>query len=1079
MSNATATKRDKVTLAARLRAFQNKERGAISTALLLVVTVTTLLIVAATWFFFRQTLDYTTAQQAQVRSSINQLAANVLGQMNSDFPDEWLTLGAEPTVGQPTTLQMATEQFGNTPELGATSSLTFFAVNPTTGVVTAEAQGKSENRIGVIAKARIQFVPSGAGVFTGLDDQGRPIWVYSNDGLDALALWELNPNSIEYLTPNGDYTSVAPPLPPTVSITGTATGATSAFSSIYCQYGGTVEYRYRYKFGEGEWTAWSEWAGAQNFTQAMNQGQKISVQAMARCRTTMGVTDPTASGPIAEYTQPILPPAGAPTLTIANTGVASWSAISCGTGTIAQYQHRTRLNEGSWTTWTSWADGVLSQNTKALQGARIEFQVRARCVSDYAQGANTATASAQLDRPITSVPARPTVTLGVTSQTATTTVQTATTVPGLTAEYRYRIRVNGGNTWTYTDWSSTRIDTRNLNQGDRVEAQGQSRYNSPYLKGNPSPESAIETINVPVTTKPPAPSVNISNQWNTWTLGTVVCPAGTTPRYTFTVQVDNVTREAYTNTTVNQTTRNISIPEGQTANIVATANCLGTGSGLYGPTSDVTEVSGTRPVTSIPATPTVSYATNGAGTFVKSGCAAGTTWQARYRVQTNQGGWGGWSNWATANTAASPIGQGERVMYDVQARCASGNLTGPVAAATGAWHVYEITAQPTSGGKVTISGDPAVAEFTNPINCPATTSVRVSSRVGQNDAWNAWGGYASTLNDYTFSVKNGNVAHAQLQARCTSPYSEGPNYVYAAVSLTTPVSATTAAPTVSWAGSYATFSYTNVTCVDGLTPQYSYRTKGGQNGTYSGYSAWSGNNGSVNTTGWDQGNYHYVQMQTRCVNPYSNAQGASVAHTESRSVARPIQAGPVPQINYTTPLDANWWANTACPAGTYIQWQSFNRVNWQGSQNKEPGDYDSGWSGWGGSTTRGTNAEEGRSQQTYVQSRCVNSQTSITGPATQGQTGFWVRAVSAGGKWAQRAGFRWFNHGINCYNGAWGSDPNFWITMNRATGWAWFGRTWDYNNQGGNWGGVDYNSAATCQGPYANSGYQWAAGSWG
>lgn len=1071
MSNATATNRGKVSFASRLRAFRDKERGAISTALLLVVTVTTLLIVAMSWFFFRQTLDYTTAQQAQVRSSINQLAANVLGQMNSDFPDDWQFMNDEQ-------LQEATSQFGNTPELGATSSLTFFAVNPTTGVVTAEAQGRTENRLGIIAKARIQFVPSGAGVFTGLDEQGRPIWVYSNDNLDALALWELNPNSIEYLTPGGDYTSVAPPIPPNVNITGGDTTATSSFSNVYCQYGGTVEYRYRYKLGNDDWAAWSEWNGAQSYVQDMQQGQKLSVQAMARCRTTMGVTDPTAPGAIAEYTHPIQPPAGAPELTIDNEGVATWTAISCAPGTVAQYQHRVRINEASWTSWTSWADAVLSNDTEALQGARIEFQVRARCVSDFAQGANTATASAQLDRPITSVPDRPTVTLGVTSQTVTTTVQTAASVEGLTAEYRYRIRVNGGTTWTYTDWSSTRIDTRNLNQGDRVEAQGQSRYNSPYVKGAESPESQVVALNVPVTTKPTPPTVNISNQWNTWTLGTVVCPAGTSPRYTFTVQVDNVTRETYTNTTVNQTTRNVNIPEGGTVYIIATANCLGGGSGLYGPTSDATEASGTRPVTSAPADPVVSYQANGAGTWVKAGCATGTTWQSRYRVQTNTGGWGAWSGWGTANSVTSPIGQGERVMYNAEARCASGNLVGPTAWNIGAWHVYEITVQPTNGGRIVISGDPVVAVFTNPVNCPETTSVRVSNRVGQNDEWSAWSGFSPTLANHTFNVNNGNVARAQLQARCISAYSEGPTYIYSAVSMTTPVTATTAAPTVTWAASYATFAYTNVTCADGLTPQYSYRTKNGVNGTQSTWSAWSGNNGSVAIPAWEHGNYHYVQLQTRCINPYSNASGNAVAHTEVRSAIRPIPAPPGSGISYTGVLAASWAAVT-CSPGTTAQYQSFNRVNWQGSHVKEPGDYDSGWSGWSTARSRGTNAEEGRSQQTYVQARCINSDTGATSPATQTQTGFFIRGVSAGGKWAQRAGFRWFNHGINCYNGAWGADPHFWITMNRATGWSWFGQTWDYNNQGGNWGIVDFNSAATCTGPYANSGYQWASGSWG
>jgi hypothetical protein len=1099
MSSAKSPMSEQGNPLARIRAFverrrtileRNSERGALSNALILVLVVTTLLIVSMSWFFFRQTLDYTTAQQAQVRSSINQLASNVLGQMNSDFPREWQYMDAEG-------LTEATSQFGNTPELGANSHVTFFAVNPESGVVTAEMEGKSDNALGVTAKARVQFVPSGAGVFTGLDAQGRPVWVYSDDNLDALALWELNPNSIEYLTPGGDYTSVAPPIPPSVNITASGNTATSTFSNVYCQYGGSTEYRYRYKMGNGEWTAWSEWAAGKSFNQNINQGQKISVQAMARCRTSMGVTDPTAASEIAEYTHPILPPPGAPTLTIAPTGVASWTTVSCGTGTTPQYQHRTRLDEGTWTTWTTWADGVLSHDTKALEGARIEFQVRARCASEFAVGNQTATASAQLDRPITSAPTKPTVSIGGTN-TVTTTVSTAATTAGLTAEYRYRVRVNGGNTWTYGPWTTNRIDTRAVDQGSKVEGQGQSRYVSPYVQGPGSPESDIVVLNVPVTTKPDAPLLTLASGFNQFTIGQVTCPAGTTPRYTWLAQVNDVTRETYTNISPNQFTRNVTVPEGGKVRIVATANCLGNGTQLYGPSSDESVVERVRPVTSIPSAPTVTYAANGAPTWVKAGCATGTTWESRSRYQMNAGGWSNWTGWGAANGANSPINQGERVQFDVEARCVSGTdatLVGPSAASTGDWHIYEITAQPTVGGKTVIAGAPPVASYSNPTNCPATTTARVSSRTGMNDSWAAWGAFAATLPNFTFdAVSNGDVARAQLQARCVSDYSTGPTYQYTVVSFTTPVTATTASPTVSWnTSTWATFQFTDVTCGTGLSPQYQYRTKSGvwsdrnEGGWTRAWSAWGGNPGAQTLGGnpWYHGDYFDVQVATRCINQYSSAAGPVVEHA-AQARMRDMPAGPTVHIGYDGSLNSNWTVNgNACPAGTVTDYSSFNRVNWEGSMTKEPGNMDSGWTGWDRNhRSRGTQAEEGRAQKTYVQTTCYNDLTGARGAATNqstlgGSNGFYVRGVSAGGKWSGRAGYRHFNHGINCYNGAWGADPYFWMLMNKASNWRWEGAAWDYNNQGGSWGYVEWNSRATCTGPYANSGYQWSAGAYG
>lgn len=1087
MSTAKTPMNKPGNLLARLRAFVQEgreERGALSSALLLVLVVTTLLVVSMSWFFFRQTLDYTTAQQAQVRSSINQLASNVLGQMNSDFPMDWQYMDADQ-------LAEATAQYGNTPELGANSHVTFFAVNPNSGVVTAEIEGKSDNALGVTAKARVQFVPSGAGVFTGLDEQGRPVWVYSDDNLDALALWELNPNSIEYLTPGGDYTSVAPPIPPSVNITASGDTATSAFSNIYCQYGGSPEYRYRYKMDNGDWTEWSEWGSAQSFTQNINQGQKISVQAMARCRTSLGVTDPTDASEIAEYTHPIQPPPAAPVLTIANSGIASWTAVSCATGTTGQYQYRIRLNEGTWTTWTSWADNVLSANTNALEGARIEFQVRGRCASEFAVGNQTATASAQLDRPITQAPAKPTISIGGTS-TVTTSVSTAATVPGLTAEYRYRIRINGGSTWTYGPWTTNRIDTRAVDQGSKVEAQGQSRYVSPYVTGPGSPESDVTVLNVPVTTKPDSPTLTLADDYSKFTIGTVTCPAGTSPRYTWLSQVDDVTRESYGPIAPQNFVRSVTIPEGGTLHVVATAACIGNGTGLLGPSSDEAVLDSTRPVTSTPATPTISYAANGAPTWAKGGCASGTTWQSRYRYQENGGGWTSWRSWGTANSASSPIGQGERVMFDVEARCVSGSLTGPVAASTGDWAIYEITAQPTVGGKVVISGDPPVAVYTNPTNCPATTSVRVSSRVGSNDTWYSWSSFTASEADREFSTSNGNVARAQLRARCVSDYSTGPTYTYTAVSYTTPVTATTDAPTVTFnTSTWDKFSFTTESCGSGLSAQYRYRTKSGEwsnvnEGGWRGWSSWGGNPGTVSFDDpWFAGDDFNVQIQTRCVNQYSSATGPTTTHS-AQTKARPMPGGPSVWISYYGPLDASWSiTGNACPAGTYTQYRSFQRVNWEGSMTKEPGNYDSGWSGWDRNhTSRGTAAEEGRAQKTYVQTRCVNSLTSRTGDVYQtntqgGNNGFYVRGVSAGYKWSGRVQWRWFNHGLNCNNGAWGGNPWFRVVRNRATNYFVDVWSWDYRDDGGNWGSVYTYGDGTCYGPFAEGPRQRSEFAWG
>lgn len=1058
------------------------ERGALNNALILTIAATLLVVVAATWFMFRQTLDTTTAQQAQVRSSINQLATNVLGQMNQQFPDDWMEMDSQ-------SLTEATEQFGNTPELGATSYLTHFSVNDKTGVVTAEAQGRSTGTFGATAKARIQFVPSGAGVFTGLDSQGRPEWVYSDNNLDALALWEMNPNSIEYLTPGGDYTSEAPTEPPTVTITPRNGGAqaVSTFSPTYCQFGGTAEYRYRVKMDGGEFGSWSAWAATREFSTNLVQGQKIAVQAQARCVTSISATDPTAPSAIAEYTRPVAAPAGPPTLTIANTGIASWTKVVCAPGTTTQYQYRARLNEGSWATWTEWEAGVLSNNTGALQGARVEFQVRARCISPYAQSANSATAHAQIDRPITSVPTKPTVSVTHGANGATTSVSTAAGVSGLTAEYRYRVRVNGGNTWTYGPWAISRSVSQSVNQGDKVEGQGQVRYVSPYVDGAASAESNITVLNVPVTFKPSAPKLTLNDNWANFTIGQVTCPAGTTTRYSWTSTVDGTTRESYSDVSPQAFTRNVSVLEGQTLVVVATANCLGTGNGLSGPDSDQAKLTETRELKTPPVTPTITYAANGAPTWVKGGCPAGTTWESTFRYQENAGGWGAWRAWGTANSAGSPIGQGERVMFDVRARCSTGSSAGPEATATGAWHIYTITSQPSVGGNITLTGNgPITASFTNPTNCPATTSLRTSSRTAVNDTWTAFNGWTTSEANRSIAATDGEVARAQLRAMCVTSYDQGPVYTYGIETRTSTVTSTASGTlNVAFASSWNSFSYTAVTCPTGLTIQYRTVVKEGRNGTNVG-GAWGGRVASQAIPKWEYGDDYSVTVQLRCINSYSNTAGpvtSSRTFTDTRPIPTPGQPNVLAQGTTTIAITNN----SACPAGQSnlrVETRHLGRVHWAGAWNENGNwEYEKGWSAWdAGNSSYGAIADEGRSAIWYGQQRCRNADTNEVSGVGQGDTGWFIRPVSAGGKTAYRIAYRHFGHAKSCFNGAWADQPWFWITLNRATGWAYNngqgGPVWEFNHQGGTWGTVDYNSRALCGGPYANGGWQYAGGSY-
>lgn len=975
---------------ANFRARVGADRGALMGALIMTMVATTGIVVALSWFMFRSTIDYNTGQQAKVKSSIGQLAVNVLGSMNQDFPDDWQFMNAED-------LADATKDFGATDELGATSHLTFFAINPVTGVVTAEAVGTSTVRSSITSKARIQFVPSGAGVYKGVDDVGRPLWVYSNDNLDALALWELNPNSIEYLTPGGDYTTEAPPNPPAVDITGAGASATVKFSNVYCQFGGTSEFRYRYKYGAEPWSEWGTWATTQQYIHDIEQGQKISVQAMARCTTSLGNTDATAPSDIAEYVHPIAPPEGAPDLTISDAGVASWTSIECVGATVDQYQYRTRINESSWATWSSWTASQLDYNTGATEGSRVEVQVRARCASEFANGGTTATASASRDLPITSVPARPTVTFNG-STTVTISVGAAATVEGLTSEYRFSVSVNDAAP-IWGNWSSSRAFDRTFNQGTKVQVRAEARYVSNYVNGAASTTSVNATHNVPVTTIPQKPVLTIAPGFNNWGFNNVSCVAGTTPGFTWTVTVGGSVVSSETYAEYPGLVQAISIPQGQQVVAKVKAACVGYNN-LKGPYSAEDTLTALRSVTSTPSIPSVNFTTTGGASWTKAGCPVGTTWESRYQWKKNGSDFGAWTGWSTGSNISSPIGQGERVAMKVEARCTSiydTSMSGPTASYSSPWHVYEITTQPTTGGVVSLAGNgPVTATFTNPNSCPATTSVRVAYRTTVNGAaWPGASAFATSITPKSIAASQGEIARAQMAAYCMTSYSEGPTFWYTAVTRTTPVTINVNAnPTVTWASNYTYFQFTAEACASGLTPQFSYRTKL-SNGSWSGYSSFAGRPSSVAISGWTPGLYHHVQLKTRCYNSYSGAVGTESVRAEVSKLS-PLGTPNTPVLSMANDSSMSW-SVSGCAVAPGVVTETRSRVR----GNAGTGVYNNdsiawgAWSGWSETVkTRAAFIDQGSSGQSQVEARCRHTPSNTIGDTSPtAQAGWQIRSV--------------------------------------------------------------------------------------
>mgnify|MGYP002335856772 CR=1 FL=1 len=179
------------------------EHGSMMTTLVFILISTFVAAGVMAFYLMRSTNDYATEKQAQVKSAISQLSSKLLGEVNADFPEQWQYLSAEDLKAQ-------TLPLGEAPELQANAHLGYFSLNPDTGVIVAEVIGQSTTPGGVRVIAEVKFTPSGAGVFRGTDSSGRPTWIYSDDNLDGLALWEMAPNAVQYINSGGDYVAEAP-----------------------------------------------------------------------------------------------------------------------------------------------------------------------------------------------------------------------------------------------------------------------------------------------------------------------------------------------------------------------------------------------------------------------------------------------------------------------------------------------------------------------------------------------------------------------------------------------------------------------------------------------------------------------------------------------------------------------------------------------------------------------------------------------------------------------------------------------------------------------------------------------------
>lgn len=655
------------------------DRGALLSTMAFILVSTGVAALMLGFFLSRASSDFAAAQTANAKSAITQYSAQLLGKVNGEFPSDWQTL-------PPDELKEATSSLSDFDELRTEVWVDGFSLNVTTGIVVVELVGETSTLGNIAVQSSMKLVPSGAAVFKGVDANDRPVWIYSDDeNLGALALWELAPDGMQYIDPNGSDSPSAPSEVPAIGLNGTDPGVRADIGSVSCRYGQYAEYQYRTSSGTG-YAAWTEWSTTQRFDFALDEGEYIQMQARARCVApgAPGISSP--SSPAQSYSRPITTVLAGPQVTVSDAGDAAWPAVVCSASATPEYRYQRAVNDGPYNAWSSWSSG-RAFSTVLPEGNLLEVQVQARCITPHVTGPNSSTGYASAISPLLTKATKPVVAI---STSLVTSFSGATCPAGTTVEYRWHSAINdAAMPTTWSAWRATAGATLTANEGSRVAVQAAARCATAYATGPAGPASNITKRDINVTSVASHPIVYLASNGASFTWTNSSCPAGTTPVYKWDYQ-ENGGAKVYGGWRYKPTRVSVDVNQGGTLSVWMTAICKGYTD--YGPASAERASSFSKSITTAPSVPSVAINSNSAASWSAGGCPTGTTVQYRWRKAVNSGSYGAWTAWGTTRWTSYLVGYDNRVIVSVQARCVNTKTGqyGPASYGASTWRIRQI-----------------------------------------------------------------------------------------------------------------------------------------------------------------------------------------------------------------------------------------------------------------------------------------------------------------------------------------------------------------------------------------------------
>jgi prepilin-type N-terminal cleavage/methylation domain-containing protein len=202
-------------------------------------------------------------------------------------------------------------------------------------------------------------------------------------------------------TANATTTSSGPAAPsaPVIAVTLNGANVLATITPVSCT-ASTTQYGIRSRTNDGTWGSYSAWATTLTATQAAADGVKYGYQAQARCYVSDLSLSSTVTGVESTYIDPIGTPA-APVVaknTVSNTTTWSWPAVTCATGTTANYRYDYSYGpsptyDSGWVTPTD-PTALSIAFTTATGGETYVVAVQAKCYNANATSAWSASGSA-------------------------------------------------------------------------------------------------------------------------------------------------------------------------------------------------------------------------------------------------------------------------------------------------------------------------------------------------------------------------------------------------------------------------------------------------------------------------------------------------------------------------------------------------------------------------------------------------------------------------------------------------------------------------------------------------------------